>query len=90
MGKRRGAMGAALECEVCGMSIPLDVREHYVARGDATVGLASALGSRREEKIYDAFDCPKCGCQNIVGRRYRRMEDDPCSCDCCEGGSDGE
>lgn len=26
-----------------------------------------------EAKIYDTFDCPQCGCQNVMGERKRSL-----------------
>lgn len=34
-------------------------------------GLAVAFGSTAEECLYDAFDCPMCGCQVIAKERKR-------------------
>lgn len=34
-------------------------------------GLAVAFGSEPEEKLYDTFDCPSCGCQIAVQERKR-------------------
>lgn len=48
-------------CKVCGNKFELKKENRYTA-------------SRRESifcipTYYDAFDCPVCGCQNIVGVR---------------------
>ena len=42
----------------------------YTVREPIPTGLTSALGSN-EPMLYDAVDCPKCGKQVIVGKRYR-------------------
>lgn len=44
-------------------------------------GLAVAFGSEPEEKLYDTFDCPSCGCQIVVQERKRIYI--PC-CETCE------
>ena len=52
-------------CKVCGM--PLVVRKdrlYYVQRG---TGLMDAI--TKSKTMYEAFDCMRCGCQNIVGIR---------------------
>lgn len=41
----------------------------YIARDAVPTGLG-ALASN-EPILYDAVDCPKCGKQTIVGKRYR-------------------
>lgn len=53
-----------LECKVCGTKF-------YVARDNGKTGFAVALGSNEEERLYDAFDCPACGCQVIAKERKR-------------------
>lgn len=54
-----------LKCKVCG--------ERYLPRKETTyqaqevlTGIA-ALGAT--ERIYDATDCPRCGCQLLLGIR---------------------
>lgn len=59
-------------CQVCGSIIIFDAASHYVARDDARVGIA-ALSGGNEPQIYDAIECPKCGCQIILGRRKRTL-----------------
>lgn len=54
-----------MECNVCGYQFWPTVERHYIARDDTTSGLSS-LGTKVEPKIYDAFNCPKCGCQHIA------------------------
>lgn len=66
-------MKGMITCKVCGRDFPLMAEEHYVARGGEKKGFAAALGSQDEAKTYDAFDCPHCGCQNIVQTRYRDL-----------------
>lgn len=42
-----------------------------VIRDNGKTGLAVAFGSTAEECLYDAFDCPMCGCQVIAKERKR-------------------
>lgn len=60
-----------LECKVCGCKFDAIIERHYVARDNGKTGLSVAFGSEPEEKLYDAFDCPVCGCQSIVKERKR-------------------
>ena len=60
-----------LECKVCGCKFNAIVERHYVTRDNGKTGLSVAFGSNSEEKIYDAFDCPACGCQIIAQERKR-------------------
>jgi hypothetical protein len=61
---------------------PLIFEEHYTARNTGTTGLVAAIAAQSEPAIYDAFDCPHCGCQNITQERKRNSveaytEEDP-------------
>lgn len=61
-------------CKVCGMEFPLMKSDHYVAVGGAKLTLIG----KEEPNLYDAIDCPYCGCQhllNIRERNYTPMEE---------------
>ena len=58
-----------LECKVCGTKFNAIIERHYLARDNGKTGLAVAFGSTAEECLYDAFDCPMCGCQVIAKER---------------------
>ena len=60
----------AFTCRVCGRVFPLIAEKHYVARAGVGNGVLSSLAST-EPELHDAFDCPHCGCQNLVGARLR-------------------
>ena len=60
----------AFTCRVCGRTFPLIAEKHYVARANEEVGITSVI-SKTGPKLYDAFDCPHCGCQNTMGLRLR-------------------
>lgn len=57
-------------CNVCGAEFPLGREDHYIVRDEGTTGLALVVGGP-EETLYDAFDCPLCGCQNVMQERKR-------------------
>ena len=42
----------------------------YTVREETPTGICNALSSD-EPKLYDAVDCPRCGRQKVLGRRYR-------------------
>ena len=51
-----------VKCNVCGCNLtPANDKPHYVAK-------------RPDGALVDAFDCPRCGCQIVVGERYERVE----------------
>lgn len=60
-----------LECKVCGCKFNAVAENHYIARDNEKTGLATAFGPTNEEGLYDAFDCPMCGCQVIAKERKR-------------------
>ena len=64
------------ECQVCGRPFPLVAEGHYVARDCDYVGIGAVLGSGREPMLYDAIDCPHCGCQNVMRKRRRDVATD--------------
>ena len=59
-----------LKCKICGKEFEANLDRHYVARDNGNTGIAVAI-SNYEEKLYDAFDCPACGCQVIAQERKR-------------------
>lgn len=61
-----------IKCKVCEYEFVPEKKEHYVSRDEVKVGLSNLAGGM-EEKIYDTFDCPQCGCQNIMGERKRSL-----------------
>lgn len=74
---------AIYECTVCGRMFPLIEEEHYIAREQEIKGISTIVKSE-EPELYDAFDCPHCGCQNVVQVRKRRWDPCPCEYGCCE------
>ena len=56
-------------CKVCGRDFPLIAEEHYVARNVEKTGIIPAIRGQEEATQYDAFDCPHCGCQNVIQER---------------------
>lgn len=62
-------------CKVCGRDFALMAEESYIVRDNKPEkGLSQALSGLEEPKIYDAFDCPHCGCQYIAQERKRLLE----------------
>lgn len=52
-------------CKVCKkFFIPRKENKYTIVK--APVGLSALT---EQTKIYEAFDCPRCGCQNIVNVR---------------------
>lgn len=70
-------------CDVCGRDFPLIAEERYTVRGTEKSGIATAI-SFEEADRYDAFDCPHCGCQNVVNLRLRELEPEGGDCFTCD------
>ena len=78
-----------LKCKVCGKEFEAVKENHYIAREGIKTGALANLASN-EEKIFDAFDCPYCGCQYIAGERKRSFIQDSNSINYCVGFSEEE
>lgn len=63
-----------VECQCCGTMFTPTKEMRYTARNakPARQALFTQLG---ETKEYDAFDCPGCGCQIVVGERLRPVDE---------------
>lgn len=70
-----GYNGEMLKCKVCGIKFRPTTWRRYAAVGNKTTGVAAVLGGTEKPIIYDAFDCPSCGCQIVVNERLRRVDD---------------
>jgi len=71
-------------CKVCGRDFPLIAEEHYVARNVEKTGIIPAISGQEEATQYDAFDCPHCGCQNVMQERKVTCPCDYGICDECD------
>ena len=60
-------------CNICGAEFKLIAIQHYIARDNDLKGMMSSFGSSDEPNMYDAFDCPHCGCQYIAQPRKRKV-----------------
>lgn len=56
-------------CKVCGYVFELTKKRHYIAREKTEMFLIAS--NKMEPTLYDAFDCPICGCQYIANERKR-------------------
>lgn len=64
----------AVTCNICGRTIPLIYEEHYIASDNSVSGITTII-SHEAPQIYDAIDCPHCGCQAILQKRKYALED---------------
>ena len=60
-----------MKCMVCGRRLKLRKDNRYEIRKD----LSPLAALVEQKKVYEAFDCQVCGCQNIVNERI--MINDP-------------
>lgn len=54
-----------MKCKICGKRFKLIKENRYLAT--EKTGALAVLA--KPSKIFEAFDCPRCGCQNIVNIR---------------------
>lgn len=59
-----------MECKICGKEFELKKDSHYIAREEEVTGITT-IAKKVEVSLWDSFDCPYCGCQNIVQQRKR-------------------
>lgn len=60
-----------IKCKVCGCEFNPTIEKHYISRDCGKTGVVAAFQSNLEEKLYDTFDCPECGCQVVAQERKR-------------------
>lgn len=54
-----------LKCKVCRKWFKLKTEDRYdIVKSQTVIGALMEV-----PVVYEAFDCPKCGCQNIVNVR---------------------
>lgn len=56
-------------CKVCERDFPLIYENHYIVRDPQKTGAIANLVNTDVAYEYDAFDCPHCGCQNVMQNR---------------------
>lgn len=74
-------MKGATICKVCGRDFPLMAEEHYITQDPQKIGVLANLANTDKAMEYDAFDCPHCGCQNIMQTRKPLWLPEICECD---------
>lgn len=61
-----------MKCKICGKRFKLMKENRYLA----TEKIGALEGLTKAAKIFEVFDCPHCGCQNIVNIREKGEEND--------------
>ena len=64
-------MKGKYKCKVCGKKFELSINNRYTVINKKAF-IEAIISSSTE---YDAFDCPYCGCQNIVNVRECNNEE---------------
>lgn len=59
-----------MKCKICNKKFELLKENRYMVTNEnlkeiSKIGLSN---------VFEAFDCPYCGCQNIVGNRYMNID----------------
>lgn len=58
-----------IRCKICGKRIKLDKSKTYQTKIEENNIFSRGLA------IYDAIDCEKCGAQNLLGKRFKKNEE---------------
>ena len=61
-----------IKCSICGEQVELRKENRYEVVIEAGV-LQKSFGAR--DQLYEAFDCPKCGCQMLIQERFPAKEE---------------
>ncbi len=61
-----------MKCKRCNKRFKLKKEDRYEVNKDS--GIAGVFSQINQ--VYECFDCPRCGCQNIVGIREKKVDDD--------------
>ncbi len=59
-----------MKCKACGKKFKPKSKDLYLAT--ETLTPLSSLTTVAD--VLECFDCPSCGCQNVVGKRYDKIE----------------
>lgn len=72
-------------CKICGRDFPLIFEGRYTVQDPQKIGAMFSLIDSDKAYLYDAIDCPHCGCQNILQPRKpvasEEEEQEGCPCD---------
>lgn len=52
-----------MKCKICGKEFELREEDRYFVINNSVIF--------QQKKLGEAFDCPYCGCQNVVNKRYK-------------------
>ena len=67
-------------CKVCGREFSLTIEDHYIVQDPRKIGAVANPTSTDKAIEYDAFDCPHCGCQNVMQMRKPIWLPEVCEC----------
>ena len=60
-----------MKCKVCGKRFRLKVEDKYDVRKSASFG--DVISGKVTSTVFECFDCPRCGCQNVVNVREKEI-----------------
>lgn len=52
------------KCSYCGIEFEIEISKKYIVKSQDSLISYS---------YFDAMDCPKCGCQNIIWKRMEKV-----------------
>lgn len=62
-----------MRCNICRTKIKVTKENVYTAREKVETGVSAAFKSNLEPTLWDAVDCPNCGCQTLIKTRLRKL-----------------
>ena len=65
-----------MRCSVCGAEFVPKKEARDTGRNNGKTGAMSLFEANQEERLYDCFDCPICGCQIVAKERKRKYEEE--------------
>lgn len=51
-------------CKVCNCNFDIKISKKYLVK------VVDFLGTKN---VFDAYDCPQCGCQQLISQRYLKV-----------------
>lgn len=54
------------KCSYCGNEFEIEINKKYIVKSQDSLISCS---------YFDAMDCPKCGCQNIIWKRMEKVSE---------------
>lgn len=64
-----------MKCKICEKEFELIATNKYKVKAASSV-MTKAMFGNDKTTVYEAFDCPSCGCQNVVNEVYPKYKEE--------------